>query len=99
MTSSNNINEALLLASKEGNLEGVIFLLAQGADVNVKDQENATPLMRSVSRNYIDIVKILLEKGADVNAENDWGYTPLKYATKLNLKEMEQHLRDAGATQ
>ena len=28
---------------------------------------------------------------------NDWDYTVLKYAQKLNLKEMEQILREAGA--
>ncbi len=61
-------------------------------------EQNATCLMRAVSRNYIDIVKLLIEKGADVNAKNDWDYTPLKYTQKLNLKEMEQILTAAGAT-
>ena len=98
MSTTDELNEALLLASKEGNLEAVQSLIEQGADVNVKDKEGATPLMRSVSRDYNAIVTLLIEKGADVNAKNDWDYTPLKYSTKLNLKNMEQLLRDAGAT-
>ncbi|NEP50476.1 MAG: ankyrin repeat domain-containing protein [Moorea sp. SIO3C2] len=97
MNSTNDLNEGLLQASKDGDLEAVKSLVAQGADVNVKDKENATPLMRSVSRNYREIVEFLIEKGADVNAINDWDYTPLKYAIKLNLKEIQQILRDSGA--
>ena len=99
MDSINKLNEELLQATKDGDLEVVKSLVDQGADVNVKDKENATPLMRSVSRNYQAIVKLLIEQGADVNAINDWGYTPLKYAIKLNLKEMQQRLKDAGATE
>ena len=98
MSTKEELNEALLQASKEGNLELVKSLISQGADVNVKDKENATSLMRAVSRNYEGIVKELLEKGADVNAVNNWGYSPLKYTQKLNLKEMENILREAGAT-
>ncbi|NEO22997.1 MAG: ankyrin repeat domain-containing protein [Moorea sp. SIO4G2] len=97
MNSTNDLNEGLLQASKDGDLEVVKSLVAQGADVNVKDKENATALMRSVSRNYREIVEFLIEKGADVNAINDWDYTPLKYAIKLNLKEIQQILRDSGA--
>ncbi|MEL4895394.1 ankyrin repeat domain-containing protein [Crocosphaera sp. Alani8] len=99
MDSIDKLNEELLQATKDGDLEVVQSLVDRGADVNVKDKENATPIMRSVSRNYQEIVKLLIEQGADVNAINDWGYTPLKYATKLNLKEMQQILKDAGATQ
>ncbi|WP_326997444.1 ankyrin repeat domain-containing protein [Crocosphaera watsonii] len=99
MDSINKLNEELLQATKDGDLEVVKSLVDQGADVNVKDKENATPLMRSVSRNYQAIVKLLIEQGAHVNAINDWGYTPLKYAIKLNLKEMQQMLKDAGATE
>ncbi|NEQ40599.1 MAG: ankyrin repeat domain-containing protein [Okeania sp. SIO3I5] len=76
MSATDELNEAILQASKEGNLELVKSLIEQGVDVNVKDKENATCLMSSVSRNYIDIVKLLIEKGADVNAKNDWDYTP-----------------------
>lgn len=54
MTSTNDLNEQFLLATKEGDTDAVKSLVAQGADVNVKDKENATPLMRSVSRDYTE---------------------------------------------
>lgn len=98
MSTTEELNEALLQASKEGDLKLVKSLILQGADVNVKDKENATSLMRAVSRNYEEVVKELLDKGADVNAVNDWGYSPLKYTQKLNFKKMEDILRKAGAT-
>ncbi len=40
MSATNELNEALLQASKEGNLESVQSLIEQGADVNVKDKEH-----------------------------------------------------------
>ncbi|MBO1350459.1 MAG: hypothetical protein EBE86_025175 [Hormoscilla sp. GUM202] len=56
MTSTNDINEKLLLASKEGDLEAVKSLLAQGADVNVADKEGATGASQLGSEyKYLDI--------------------------------------------
>lgn len=97
MDSINDTNEKLLQAAKEGDIEAVKSLVAQGADVNVKDKENATALMRSVSRDHREVVNFLIVKGADVNAKNDWDYTPLKYAIKLNLPKMQEILKQAGA--
>ena len=44
-------------------------LLEAGADVNLKDQSNRTPLMIAMRGGFQKIEKLLLEKGPD-------GYTP-----------------------
>ena len=92
MTANNELNEALLIPNKEGNLEAVVELLAKGADANCKDQRRYNfPHAFCISQPY-GSGGSLTREGADVNAKNMWDYTPLKYAAKLNLNKMKQLL-------
>jgi hypothetical protein len=51
--------------------------LAQGTDINAKDDDGSTALHIAASNKNIELVEFLIEHGADVNAKNDKGYTPL----------------------
>ena len=55
------------------------YLLYHGADVNLKDKNEKTVLMRSIlhRKHYIDYVKILVENGADLNSQDKNGRTVL----------------------
>ena len=62
------MNEELIEACKAGDINKVLQLVEDGADVHA-DNDHA---LRSASLNgHIEVVKILIEKGADVHANND----------------------------
>ena len=59
---------------KTVNLEIIRLLIDKGADVNVKDDNENTPLHLSTNKN---IAELLISNGADVNAKDWSGETPL----------------------
>ena len=58
-------------------LELMDWLIAQGADVNVKDEYDRTPLHYHAQVNDIERVTLLLEKGADIESKTAYDETPL----------------------
>jgi Raf kinase inhibitor-like YbhB/YbcL family protein len=56
-------------------------LVAGGADVNAKDAEGVTPLMRAASAGRGDMVRLLLTSGADPNAKASGAVTALMMAS------------------
>ena len=66
LTPQDQLNEALLIASSEGNGEIVAHLLSHGASVDTKDPSDQTPLMIAAQNGKFDIVKVLLAKKAGV---------------------------------
>lgn len=53
---------ALMLAVSHGRMDMVQALLAQGAEVNVQDDEGSTSLMCASEHGHADIVKLLLSQ-------------------------------------
>ena len=71
-------NELLLQSVIDGNVEAVKQRLADGADVNVKDEARGlTPLHFATQNGQKEIVELLIADGADVNAKMNNGMTPL----------------------
>ena len=68
-------------ASKQATLarhtDCVKELLATGADVNIKNNDNYTALMYGAKEGNVNIVKMMIAAGADVNTANIHGSTPL----------------------
>lgn len=80
----NAVNEnkwtALMYAIQWDNLNLAQFLLSQGANPNLKDMYEATPLMITcMSARSEPMIKLLVESGADVNAKNMYNWTPLHF--------------------
>jgi len=68
----------LQTAVKDGDLDDVARLLIErGANVNIADDEGATPLLRVDS---VKMAQLLIEHGARVNAADRDGLTPLHLA-------------------
>ena len=71
-------SELLQQSVTDGNVEAVKQHLADGADVNVKDEARGlTPLHFATQNGQKEIFELLIADGADVNAKMNNGMTPL----------------------
>lgn len=77
-----DLTKVLIRAVQSRNLELVKRLIAEGADVNVPDNNNITPLLEAC-RHLLPsgpIVEVLVEAGARVTVKDREGRTPLHWA-------------------
>ncbi|MDG7052918.1 MAG: ankyrin repeat domain-containing protein, partial [Wolbachia endosymbiont of Alcedoecus sp.] len=86
-----DLNKELLIAAKGGDLNKVIDLISKGANVNVKDNNDDTPL--HLATGYLDVVKYLISKGANINAKCKAGKTPLDIAAYQKLSDVVEYLK------
>jgi ankyrin repeat protein len=70
-----DVNQALRLAALKGEYSKIKGLVARGAQVNAKDQDDWTPLMFAASKGHVETVKALLQNGAKVDIRPDLGET------------------------
>ncbi len=72
-------NQALIRAANNGDLNGVIEALDQGADINFRDpNQQQTPLIHASKKNHKDVVAFLLgNREVDINAQDNIGETAL----------------------
>ncbi|XP_022771055.1 uncharacterized protein LOC111314196 [Durio zibethinus] len=92
-----HLGDALSRAARIDNVNGIKSLLAEGANVNGKDQNGWTPLHRAAFKGGIESVKVLLNHGAQVNLVDDNGYTPLHCAVEAGHVEVAMLLIAHGA--
>jgi cytohesin len=92
----NIFKETLHKACEKVNIEAVKQFLADGADVNAKDDAygGLTPLYVVATK---EIAELLIAEGADVNAKDDCESTPLHSASTLGHKEVAELLIAKGA--
>jgi len=86
---------ALMTAVNCGHVEAVSALLAQGADVNLKDNNEQTALYL-LGQDHGAICALLLEYGADVNVRDHRKMTPLMYAVAYGSRSVAKMLLSAG---
>ncbi|MEM3364592.1 MAG: ankyrin repeat domain-containing protein [Candidatus Micrarchaeia archaeon] len=87
---------ALFNAVKEGNAERVEALIKRSVDVNVRDNNNRTPIMHAVMLDNIEIAKLLVKYGADVNAKDIYGRSVLQLAEE-GSGSLVEFLKEHGA--
>ena len=61
-----------------GQIEAALALIQDGADVNSRNNDGATPLITAAFLCRTEIVQALLDHGADKNARNNAGATALE---------------------
>jgi len=88
----------ILSATKTSDAEAVHTLIENGADLNVQDSEEQTPLIIATKCNDIEIARLLIEAGANLNIQDNYGNTALIIASKTGNIEIINILIDAGAT-
>ena len=90
-------NDLLLAAALHGNFKDIKKAMAQGANVNCKNNNNDTPLNMVAKLSYYNLVKYLIEKGAEVNTVNNDKITPLHWGVEYNNVKIVQLLLENDA--
>lgn len=103
------LSKQLYIATENGDLELVKYLLSKGAHVNIKHVEylsrasfkeseyKETPLHKAVKKNYVELTRLLLDNGADINAKDALDLTPLYIAAINSFSDIENLLISYGA--
>jgi ankyrin repeat protein len=71
--------------------------LTDGAAVDSRAQDQATPLINAALGDQLAIAELLLSKGADVMARNSGGFTPLHAAAYSGSVAVAKLLLEKGA--
>ena len=88
---------ALHIVVKRSDATYLRFLLARGADPNIRDGRGNTPLMLATGLGEVDLIQVLIDKKANVNLANSSGETPLIRAVQRRDLGLARTLIAAGA--
>jgi ankyrin repeat protein len=81
-----------------GDMELAVYLLEQGAEVDVRSAIDAsTPLHVAAHAGRIEVVRLLIAKGADIGARAQGGATPMHMAALGGHAEIVELLLSRGA--
>lgn len=88
---------ALHIVVKRGDSTYLQYLLAKGADPNLRDGNGDTPMLLAVQAAQPALVELLIRGKANVNLANGRGETPLIHAVQRRELGMVRVLLAAGA--
>src|SRR5262249_34349694 len=72
--------DALWIAAKSGDMDGLQAALAGNVDVNALDAKGQTALILAIQNNHLAIVRALLAHGANPTTPDSRGLTPIRAA-------------------
>jgi ankyrin repeat protein len=78
---------ALLLAAREGAIDGVRALAEAGADLNATDPDGTSALNMAIINAHYEVAALLVEKGANLGVADTAGMTPLYAAIDMKHQE------------
>ena len=84
-------------AAAKGDIEAVKKHLADGADVNAKNDLWGPPLIAAAASGHKEIVELFIAEGADVHAKADETRTPLREAALEGHREIAKLLIAKGS--
>jgi ankyrin repeat protein len=94
---SEEANERLFQAAKNGNVNDAKAALTAGADPGARDRWKLTVLHRAARLGQAGVAQLLIENGADLNPTDGWGWTPLHLAAGQGHTELARLLIEHGA--
>lgn len=80
-----------------GEKDVIRLFLESGMNVDSRDKNGATALIRAAENGHIEVIKLLLSRNADKNASDNNGYTALMAATEGSHPVAVSALVSAGA--
>jgi hypothetical protein len=89
--------QALWNIAETNDANRVEPILAEGADIDARNEHGMTALMRAASRGRIRMVRALLEHGADPNLSRNDKFTALMLAAFFGHEEIVKVLVEHGA--
>jgi ankyrin repeat protein len=96
--SRSEINQEFRKAARTEDLQGLIELVNQGADVNCKSRdEQFTALMWASRKGNLEMITFLLDNGADIEAVQHIGRTALMHACEKGQLNAVELLLKRGA--
>jgi hypothetical protein len=75
-----------------GHFEAARYLLAHGADANLSNEQQETPLHQAADNNQADIAEALLKADANPNVQQQEGETPLHLAARKGYLQVSEVL-------
>ena len=96
-----NINHTpLMIAAEKGHINAVTFLIRNGADVDLQDQNYGETALFCAVRGFdasCEVLNCLTKNGADINASSKRMLTPLMIAAKMGCINAVTFLMECGA--
>src|SRR5579859_1834816 len=88
----------LVEAKQRGDADGIMQLVAAGADLRAVDyQEGWTLLHWAAHHGHTELARALLDRGADIQCGDEEGETPLMMAAYAGHLDMVRLLLERGA--
>lgn len=75
---------ALMYAARQGCVACAEALVEGGADPDIGDPRNVTPLIVAINNFHFDVASYLIEAGASLDVWDWWGRSPLYAAVDMN---------------
>lgn len=91
------MNQQLIASAEKGEVDHVLKLLQDGADINATDERGRTAVMAATYNHKVEAVKALIQKGADINIRDESLNNVLLYAGAEGLLDIVKLAMDAGA--
>ncbi len=85
---------ALMYAARDGRVEEARLLLDSGADVELEEANEITPLLMALLNNQLPVANLLLDYGANVNVDDFYGRSPLFAAVDYRNIDMNSKRED-----
>jgi hypothetical protein len=83
-------------AAMGGSMALTEILLAEGVDINVRDEEGFTPLLTAVESNHKELSEYLILKGANLKAKSNDGRDLFEVACRAGNIALAKKLLDDG---
>lgn len=87
-------NGLMHCAAYNGQIDIIEYLMSEGIDVNIKDEEGKTPIYYATKKGKFKAIKYLYEHGADLKTQDDKGDTLMHIAARKGKVHIIQWLLD-----
>jgi hypothetical protein len=89
-------DERYLAAAAAGDLDGVRAALADGADKDALDREEASAILAAARGKHYDVVRFLIAEGVDIDAQDQTCFNPFIHGCINDDLELVRIMVEAG---